>query len=151
MSYISKEKYKEIEKELKYLETEKRKEIAERLRSAKELGDLSENSEYSQAREEEAMLERRIAELRKILRESEIIKKGGRKKDVVSLGSTIKVKSGNKTFTYQIVGSHEANVLKGLISNESPLGQAFLGKKKGDEVTVETPSGRKKYKILQVS
>ena len=151
MSYISNEKYKEIEKELKYLETEKRKEIAERLRSAKELGDLSENSEYSQAREEEAMLERRIAELRKILRESEIIKKSGRKRDVVGLGSTIKVKSGNKTFTYQIVGSHEANVLKGLISNESPLGQAFLGKKKGDEVVVETPSGKKKYKILQIS
>ena len=149
MSFISKEKYKELEKELKFLETTKRQEIAQRLRSAKEMGDLSENSEYSQAREEEAMLERRIAEIKKILRESEIIK-GGKKKGIISLGSVVKVESGKKVYTYRIVGSHEANVAKRLISDESPLGKAFLGKKEKEEVIVETPSGKKKYKILEV-
>lgn len=150
MPFISKKKYEELEKELKVLETTKRQEIAQRLRSAKEMGDLSENSEYSQAREEEAMLERRIAEIKKILRESEIIKDGRRKAGIVSLGSAIKVKSSGKVHTYQIVGSHEANVSKGLISNESPLGKAFLGRKKGEEVVVEAPSGKKKYKILEI-
>ncbi len=150
MAYISKEKYKELEKELKYLETEKRQEIAQRLKEAKELGDLSENSEYTQAREDEEALERRIAKIKQILREAEIIKESKKKKNVVDIGTTIKVKTGKETKVYKIVGSEEANVLKGLISNESPLGRAFLGKKKGEEVEVQTPSGKKTYKILEI-
>ncbi len=150
MVYITKEKYKELEEELKYLEIEKRQEIAQRLKEAKELGDLSENSEYTQAREDEEALERRIAKIKQTLREAEIIKESKRKKDIVEIGSTIKIKIAKETKTYKIVGPEEANVLKGLISNESPLGRAFLGRKKGEEVEVETPSGKKVYKILEI-
>ncbi len=151
MPYISKEKYKELEKELKYLETEKRQEIAKRLKEAKELGDLSENSEYTQAREDEEALERRIVKIKQILTEAEIIKDKKRSKGMVEVGSTIKVQIGKDKKQYTIVGSEEANVLKGLISNDSPLGKAFLGRKKGDEVEVKTPSGKRKYKIIDIS
>jgi transcription elongation factor GreA len=147
--HLTKEGLEKLKKELEYLKKEGRIEIAERLKRAKEYGDLSENAEYSEAKDEQAKLETRIFELEKIIRNAVIIRKSSQK-DIVNIGSTIEVQKGVKKFKYTIVGSHEANPEANLISNESPLGKAFLGKKIGDEVEVETPSGKTKYKILKI-
>jgi transcription elongation factor GreA len=149
--YLTKEKLKELEAELDELKTVKRLDIAEKLKRAKELGDLSENSEYFEVRDQQSQVERRIFELEDIVKDVEFIKKskaGG----VVKIGSTIKVsKEGAKKMKFFIVGSNEANPEDGYISNESPLGVAFLGKNIGDTVSVKLPSGSKvKYKILSV-
>ena len=124
-------------------------EIAERLKRAKEYGDLSENSEYSDAKEAQAKLETRIFELEDMIRDSVLIKKSSRK-DTVGVGSTIEVQKGFRTFKYTIVGSREAKPEENLISNESPLGKAFLGKRVGDSVEINTPGGKMKYKIVKI-
>lgn len=131
------------------LKNKKRVEVAERLKQAKEYGDLSENSEYVEAREEQASVESRIAELDEVLKQAVTIKKseGG---DTVTVGSTIVVKKGEKTATYTIVGSYEAKPEDGRISDESPLGRAFLRKKAGDSVNVTTPAGPATYEILKI-
>jgi len=147
---LSPKKYKELEEELKRLETVERQKVAEHLRSAKELGDLSENSEYSQAREEEALLEKKILQIRDILAKAEIVTPQRKKKGVVSVGSVVTLLTKNKKQKFQIVNSQEANVAKGLISNDSPLGKSLLNKKEGEEIILETPSGKKKYKIIKV-
>lgn len=149
--YLSKEKLEELKGELKYLQTAKRQEVAERLKRAKELGDLSENAEYMEARDEQAQVEGRILELEDIIKNAEVIEKTP-STGVVKIGSTVVVEkigqSGERKFT--IVGSNEANPSTGLISNESPLGRAFLGKKQGDSVTVTTPNGKVEYRIVSV-
>jgi len=147
---LSPKKYKELEEELKRLETVERQKVAEHLRSAKELGDLSENSEYSQAREEEALLEKKILQIRDILAKAEIVTPQRKKKGVVGVGSVVTLLTKNKKQKFQIVNSQEANVAKGLISNDSPLGKSLLNKKEGEEIILETPSGKKKYKIIKV-
>lgn len=151
--YLTKEKLEELKKELEHLKKDVRNEIAERLKRAKEYGDLSENAEYSEAKDEQARIESRIFELEDVLRNASVIKKSGAK-DVVSIGSTIEVKKsgrgGEKILKYTIVGSNEAKPEENLISNESPLGKAFLDKKKGDIIKIETPGGKAEYKIMKI-
>ncbi|MEK7634540.1 MAG: transcription elongation factor GreA [Patescibacteria group bacterium] len=151
--YLTKEKLEELKKEAEHLKKDVRNEIAERLKRAKEYGDLSENAEYSEAKEEQSRIESRIFELEDILRNASIIKIAGGK-DIVLIGSTIEVKKlgkgMDKTLKYTIVGSNEAKPEENLISNESPLGKAFLDKKKGDAVEIETPGGKVEYKIMKI-
>lgn len=148
--YLSQERLDELKKELELLKTDKRQEIAERLKQAKEFGDLSENSEYSEAREEQSRVEQRIFELEEFLKETVVIQKGGRTPGMVAIGSHIVVKKGGKEIAYEIVGSSEARPEQGKISNESPLGSAFLRHKVGDVVVVETPGGKAEYEIVKV-
>jgi len=147
--YLSKERFDELTAELAELKTAKRIEIAQRLKTAKEYGDLSENSEYAEAREEQAAVETHIAELEDLLKNVEIVTKtkGG---DTVQVASTIVVKKGGKEMTYTIVGSYEADPLAGKISDESPLGKAFMRKKVGDKVSVATPAGTVTYEIMTI-
>jgi transcription elongation factor GreA len=147
--YLTQERLDELKLELEQLKSVKRMEVAQRLKQAKEYGDLSENSEYAEAREEQANVEGRIFELEELLKNVEIITKqsGG---STVVVGATIVVKKGDKTATYNIVGSYEANPALGKISDESPLGKAFLGKKIGDAVNITTPGGTAKYEILKI-
>jgi transcription elongation factor GreA len=147
--YLSKESFELFKKELDELKTKKRMEIAQRLKVAKEYGDLSENSEYAEAREEQANVEARIFELEELLKNAAMItKRAG--SDLVEVGSTIVVKKGEKTATYTIVGSYESKPELGQISDESPLGKAFLKHKVGDTVTVTTPAGKMEYEILKI-
>jgi len=149
--YLSKEKLEELKNELQYLKTAKRQEVAERLKRAKELGDLSENAEYMEARDEQATVEGRILELEDIIKNAEIIEKTP-STGVVKVGSTVVVEKtsqpGERKFV--IVGSNEANPTQGMISNESPLGRAFLGKKVGDTAVVSAPSGKVEWKIVSI-
>ncbi|MFH1781023.1 MAG: transcription elongation factor GreA [Patescibacteria group bacterium] len=150
-TYITEEGLNKLKEELDILKNTKRKEIANRIKEAKELGDLSENAEYQEAKEEQSFVENRVLELESIIRNVNLIKKDKKANDVV-VGSTIEVeKDGGNKFTYTIVGSSEADPTKGLISNESPIGMAFLGKKVGEETQVEAPSGAIKFKVLKIS
>jgi transcription elongation factor GreA len=149
-SYITSEKKIELEKELVTLQTTKRKEILEALEFAKSLGDLSENAEYHQAREEQGKLEERISAIEETLRVSLVIKK--HHSTTVEVGSTVTVqKEGDKNKqTFQIVGSEEADFATGRISNNSPLGMALRGKKPGDKATLKTPKGETVYKVIGI-
>ena len=148
--YISEDKYAELEKELAELKGPRRKQILESLAFAKSLGDLSENAEYHNARDEQARLEDRIIKIEEILKSSKIVSHN--KGTVVEVGSTVVVKKGKEkeTKTFVIVGSEEADMLRGKISNNSPLGEALLGKKKGDIATFATPKGTIEYTIVSV-
>jgi transcription elongation factor GreA len=148
--YITEEKRKELEKELEYLRGEKRREIIDSLEYAKSLGDLSENAEYHQAREDQAKLEDRISKIENILKTSTVLKK--HKSSVIEIGSVaiVQKEGGKEQKTYHIVGAEEADMAKGKISYHSPLGQALLGKKKGDTVAVKTNLGIVNYKIIGV-
>ncbi len=147
--YFSPEGLEKLKKELEERENKLRPEIAGRIMDAKELGDLSENAEYAEAREAQGMNEGRIEELKDIIKNAQLIDPRQQHKEV-AVGSTISVKFGatNKQFT--IVGAAESNPAQGYISNESPLGSAFIGKKKGEEVEARVPSGMVKYKILEI-
>ncbi len=149
--YLSSEKHAELTAELDALKKVKRREIAERLEFAKSLGDLSENAEYQSAREEQADAEDRISELENILKVSEIIT--AKHTSQVEIGSNlvIKKKSSGEEMKYQIVGPEEVNVTAGKISYLSPLGSSLMKKKKGDEVTVETPKGKMVYELIRIS
>ncbi len=146
---ISQEGYDKLKDELNFLSTVRRKEIAERIERAKELGDLSENAEYSEAKDAQALNEGRILELTNTLKNVTVVQSSGSSEKVV-MGSKITVKIDNKEKQYTIVSFNEADPLNGKISNESPIGVAFLEKKKGDSVEVETPRGIMKYKILKI-
>jgi transcription elongation factor GreA len=148
--YLSKEKFKQLTDELENLKTKKRKEIAEELEFAKSLGDLSENAEYHEARESQAALEDRISQLESILASAEIV--AAHHSNVVEVGSVVHVqKAGDKAKrTYTIVGSEETDTAAGKISFKSPLGQALLGKKKGEEFTFKTPAGEAKYTVASI-
>ncbi len=147
--YLTKEKFEEFKKELEYLKTTKRKEIAVNLEYAKALGDLSENAEYNEARDAQAVLEDRIAKLEHILKNATIISE--QHTDTVSVGSSVVVSKDGKNINYTIVGTEEASILDGKISIKSPFGQAILGKKKGDTFSFETPNGSVSYKIVSVN
>ncbi len=126
----------------------RRSEVAAKIAEAREFGDLSENAEYDVAREEQGLVETRIAEIEDILQNSEIIKGGSKSK--VTLGSQVELKLGKKQFVYSIVGPVEADPLAGKISNESPIGIALFGKKVGDTATIVTPKGEVTYEIVNI-
>jgi len=148
--YLTKEKFEELEGELDFLKTTRRKEIAEKLEFAKSLGDLSENAEYQEARQDQAETEDRILTVEAILTSAEIIHKGNG--GIVKAGSTVVIKKkGEKdTKKYQIVGSEEADMEAGKISNLSPVGAALIGKSKGEVAVYETPKGKIECEILEV-
>jgi len=151
--YLTKEKLEELKNELNELKTVKRVEVGEKLKRAKELGDLSENSEYFEAREDQSRVESRIFELEGTLKDVELIKKshsGGSASGIVKVGSTIEVSRSGKKMKFFIIGSNETNPDEGYISNESPLGKAFLGRKAGDNVLIQVPNGKVEYKVLSV-
>lgn len=141
--YLSQEKLDELKNELNYLMGTRRKEVAEKLEYAKSLGDLSENAEYQEAREDQAATEERIRKLEAIIKAAVVISNSKKAGGSVSVGSTAIIKKAGETTTrtYQIVGSEEADTNAGRISNKSPLGEALLGKSKGDTVTWRTPGG----------
>lgn len=146
---ISQEGYDKLKAELELLTTIKRREIADRIEQAKELGDLSENAEYSEAKDAQALNEGRVLELSNTLKNVTIVEKRTGNGEV-SMGSKVTVKSKKGEREYSIVSFNEADPLSGKISNESPLGVAFLGKKKGDVARVETPKGEVEYKIIKI-
>lgn len=140
--YILTEEGKEkLEEELHYLETEKRAEIGERIRVAREFGDISENSEYDDAKNEQGMMEARIAEITRILGEATVVTTPKRSSKV-NIGSRVTVNMGGRERVFTIVGGAESDSAAGKISNESPVGAALLGRKKGDEVETQGPTGR---------
>jgi transcription elongation factor GreA len=149
---LTKEGYEKLKKEIDVLRNDKRREVAERIRIAREFGDIAENAEYDDAKNEQAMLEHRIAQLEERLLAARVIEKKEISKDVVSLGSHVKLRDveAKKTFEYHIVGSAEANPAESKLSNESPVGKAIIGKKKGETVEVSTPRGSLKFKIMEI-
>jgi transcription elongation factor GreA len=147
--YLTKERLEELKNELEDLKKNKRAEVSERLKHAKEYGDLSENAEYAEAREEQSAVESRIFELEEILKKVVVIKKSAGD-DRVEVGSTVTAKRGDQILKYTIVGSYEASPEEGKISDESPIGQAFLKRKVGDSVVVNTPSGQVVYQITKI-
>ena len=149
VTYLSQERYDELSNELVVLKKKGRKDIAERLKQAKEMGDLSENSEYQEAREEQNVLEQKINQIEETLRSASIIKKS-LGTATVRIGSRVKIKKNGDFFAYTIVGSSEAKPLTGLISNESPMGKELLGKKAGDVVKVKTPKGEVVYEVVGI-
>lgn len=149
--YLTKGRLAELKDELETLKSKKRVEVAERLKQAKEYGDLSENSEYSEAREEQAAVEARIAELERLMKQAVTIDKSvAATRDAVGVGSTVTVKRDERTMTYTVVGSYEAKPEEGRISDESPLGKAFMKRKVGETVPVATPAGTATYEILKI-
>jgi transcription elongation factor GreA len=149
---LTKEGYQKLKHEIEYLSTDRRREVADRIKTAREFGDIAENAEYDDAKNEQAMLEARIAKLEERLASARVIEKRDIAKDVVSIGSKVRLRDvdAKQTIEYHIVGSAEANPAEYKLSNESPVGQAILGKKKGETVEVKTPRGSLKYKILEI-
>ena len=148
--FVTKEGLEKLQEEVQELKNNKRKEIAERIHEAKELGDLSENAEYIEAKEEQGFIEARIIELETIIKNSQIIayKKNA---NTVQIGSTVQLKNLNgDVVTFTIVGSSEANPAKQRISNESPIGKGLLEKKIGEKVTIETPQGPMEYELPEI-
>lgn len=147
--YVTAEGLLKMKQELQELKTVKRREVAEKVNQAKELGDLSENAEYQEAKEQLAFIAGRIQELEIQIPNAVIIEEG-EIRDTVGIGTTVVAAFGRQEVTYQIVGSEEADPSSGRISNESPLGIAFLGKRVGDDVIVKTPTGETRYQILKI-
>jgi transcription elongation factor GreA len=147
---LTQEGLMKLNEELKVLVNEKRKEIIERIREAAAHGDLSENADYAQAREEQSFIEGRIQEIEDMIKNAEIIT-ASTSHTTVSIGSTITVKVGGAERNYTIVGSNEANPTQGKISNESLVGKALLGRKVGDKVMVTTPAGEMEYEIVAIN
>jgi transcription elongation factor GreA len=150
---LTPEGYKKLKDEIAYLSNERRREVADRIRIAREFGDITENAEYDHAKNEQAMLEHRIARLEERLMAARVIDKKEISKDVVSVGSRVRLRdvTAKETVEYHIVGSAEANPAEQKLSNESPVGKAILGRKKGETVEVATPRGNKvRYKILEI-
>ncbi|MBI2592594.1 MAG: transcription elongation factor GreA [Candidatus Colwellbacteria bacterium] len=148
--FLTEERLRELKEELGNLKTTTRLEIAERLKRAKDLGDLSENAEYQEAKEEQARVEKRIGDLENILQNSMLIKKSVNS-ETVDIGSTAEVLVNGKPLKFVIVGSNEARPEEGFISNESPLGRELIGRRVGDSIVVEAPKGKIEYKIFRLS
>lgn len=142
-----------LEDELQDLKVVKRKEIAQKIKEAREQGDLSENAEYDAAKDEQRAIEAKIEELEKIIRNAEVIDESAFDKDTVSIGSTVRFydEEFDEELEYRIVGSTESDIMKGLISNESPLGKALVGAKIGQEIEVESAEGVSRYRVLEIS
>ena len=151
--YLTKEAYKELEERLSFLKSEGRVDVANKIAVARSFGDISENSEYDAAREEEALLEQEIIQIEENLRNAQIISKKTADSSKVGVGSTVEVfdMAFEENMTFRIMGSIESDPTIGQISNESPLGKSLIGKEKGDIVEVSTPAGVQKYKILSIS
>ncbi len=146
--YLTKEKFDEFTKELAELKSVKRKEIANSLAYAKSLGDLSENAEFHDARDEQADVEDRIAKLEELLKTASIV--SGNHSGVVNVGSQVTVEKDGNKFTYNIVGSEEADPVSNKISVKSPFGQSIIGKKKGEEISFIAPNGELVYKLVDI-
>ncbi|MGB9883300.1 MAG: transcription elongation factor GreA [Microgenomates group bacterium] len=141
--------FENLKKELEELKTVKRPQAVERLAKARAMGDLSENSEYSAAKEELAFVEGRIQEIEEIIKNAQVVDVAGGK-DIVELGSSVTVEINGQKQTFQIVGEFEANPLDKKLSHTSPIGKALIGKKLGDQVEVEAPAGKMIYKIIDI-
>ena len=149
---MSQERYDEIKEELHYLEKVREKEVSELIKEARSFGDLSENSEYDEAKTEQGKLYSKIAELKALIEKAEIIEKTEMDRGTVALSSRIKLLDvdENEELEYQIVGSQEANPMSGRISDESPIGRGLLGHRVGETVTIDAPAGEMKFTILSV-
>jgi transcription elongation factor GreA len=149
---LTPEGLKQLQDEVNHLSTTKREEVAERIKQAREFGDISENSEYDDAKNEQAMIEHRISQLQEKLRRARVIKESEIDTEKVSVGTTVTLKdvNGGEIRIYTLVGSAEADPSKARLSNESPVGQAIIGKKVGDQVTVPVPVGSLSYEILAI-
>lgn len=151
--YMTEEGLEKLEQELNELKTERRPEVVERIKVARSFGDLSENSEYDAAKDEQAFVESRIAQVENMIRNAVIIENDEASSDVVQLGKRVKfveLPDGDEE-EYQIVGSAESDPFEGRISNDSPMAQSLLGKKVGEQVSVQTPGGEIEVKIVEVS
>src|SRR3989344_2989523 len=151
IQYLTAQGLEALKKEFEELKNKKIPDIANLIDEAKQQGDLSENAEYHQAKEEMAWAQGRLQELRYLLDNSEIVESVQKNQGVVMVGSTIIIKTNTTTKSYTIVGPHEASPLQGKISNESPLGESFLGHKVGDDIVVNTPAGKQTYEILEIN
>ncbi len=149
---LTPEGLEKLKQEIEHLSVTRRREVAERIKEAREFGDISENSEYDDAKNEQAMLESRIAQLEDKLRSAQVIDASELDNNVVRVGSLVSVKDEkSKSFHYTIVGSTEADPSANRLSNESPVGKALIGRKKGDAVSVPTPKGERKLTISKIS
>ncbi len=151
-AYLTEEGLQKLKEELEYLTTVRRKEVATMIAEAKAEGDLSENAGYDEAKTAQGFLEGRIRDLEGTLRHAQVIVEDKAHANIVNLGRTVQIREagGEETESYTIVGSREADPVNGRISNESPMGKALLGKRKGQKVNVESPSGALKFEILKV-
>ncbi len=149
---LTPEGYEKLKQEIEFLSNDKRREVADRIRVAREFGDISENAEYDDAKNEQAMLEHKIVQLEDRLVAARVIETSEVDLSVVSIGAKVRLKDvdANSTVEYWIVGSAEANPAEAKLSNESPVGKAIIGKKKGETVEVSAPRGSLKYKILDI-
>ena len=149
---LTPEGHAKLKDEIDHLSTVKRREVAERIKQAREFGDISETSEYDDAKNEQAMLEHRIATLEERLKSARVIEKGEVKTDVVGVGTRVRLRDvdAKETVEYTIVGSAEANPAEYKLSNESPVGRAIIGRKKGETVEVSAPRGSLKFKIMDI-
>lgn len=150
---MTEEGLKNLEQELENLKTVKRKEIAEKIKVALSFGDLSENSEYDEAKNEQAITEARIAEIEAILKKAKVIDQHELSTEIIHVGSVVKVLEigSNEEHTYRIVGSNESNPMEGKISDESPVGKGLLDHKVGDKIMIETPGGNCEYEVIEIS
>lgn len=148
-TYLSREGVLALQAELKKLFVERR-EVSGRIKEAREFGDLSENAEYVEAKTKQSFIEGRIEEIQGLLKSAVIIE-GQRGASIVAIGSRVKLKNGKSLVEYQIVGSNEASPREGRISNESPLGQALLGRRRGEEFVLQTPDGPYRYQVVSIS
>ncbi len=151
--YLTLEGKKQLEEKLEYYKLVRRKEITNKISTAREFGDLSENSEYDSAKEEQALLEREISEMEDILLNCEIVSSAPVSKNEISIGSTVTLydEEFDEEVTYKILGSTESDPAHGIISNLSPVGSALIGHKKGDVVSAKLPTGEIKYKVLKIN
>jgi transcription elongation factor GreA len=149
---LTPEGHEKLKEEIEHLSTVKRREVAERIKQAREFGDITENSEYDDAKNEQAMLEHRIATLQERLKHSRVIQRKEITTDVVSVGTRVRLRDvdARETIEYTIVGSAEANPAEHKLSNESPVGKAIMGHKKGETVEVSAPRGSLKFKIMDI-
>jgi transcription elongation factor GreA len=149
---LTEDGYRKLREEIEYLSGEKRREVAERIKEAREFGDISENSEYDDAKNEQAQVEYRIQALEQKLRNARVVDTEHVSTETVSIGNRVKLKDlkGERTIEYSIVGSAEADPRHGRLSNESPVGKAVLGRSKGDKITIPAPRGALEYEILEI-
>ncbi|OGZ58284.1 MAG: transcription elongation factor GreA [Candidatus Spechtbacteria bacterium RIFCSPHIGHO2_02_FULL_43_15b] len=149
--FLTNQGLKKLKEELEYLVREKRREVAGRIREAVSLGDISENAEYAEAKEEQAFIEGRISEIESVFRNAKIVNSASRNASTVEIGCSVEVRGGAQTRNLMLVGKAEANPETGEISAESPLGRALLGKTAGETVDVHTPAGNRRYTIVRIA
>lgn len=149
---LTEDGYHKLKEEIEYLSKEKRREVAERIKEAREFGDISENSEYDDAKNEQAQVEARISSLEQKLRNARVVDTEHVSTETASIGNRVKLRNtdNKETIEYAIVGSAEADPRKGRLSNESPVGKAVLGRKKGEKVTIPAPRGAIEYQIVSI-